>query len=296
MTAPLLQHRAEALAALFPPLLIEAERVAATVWQGVHGRRRAGAGETFWQFRPYEWGDPAERIDWRQSARSTRVFIKEREWEAAQTAYVWADASGSMRYASSKNISTKAGRAQLLMLALASLLLRGGEKVVWCDERRTIAAHGNSGLSRIAARLGGAAPGAEQSRHKNSSLPPDIPFAKRAHMIMCSDFLMPEEALIALMRRYAALNLRGCLVHILDPVEESFAHQGRLEMQGLEGEAPLLLPNAGALHEAYAEKLAAHKARLENLAKSAGWFYARHITSTKPHRTLLEIYQALTAS
>jgi uncharacterized protein (DUF58 family) len=289
MTASFIQNRAEELASLYPPLLIEAERVAATVWQGVHGRRRAGSGESFWQFRSYQQGDPAERIDWRQSARTDKIFIKEREWEAAQTAYLWADASGSMRYASSKSISTKAERARLLMLALASLILRGGEKVVWCDERRAIAAHGTSGLSRIASRLG------DFSDH-NAGLPPEGPIVPRAHMIICSDFLMPEEALIALMRRYAALNLRGCLVHILDPIEENFAHEGRLEVLGLEGEAPLLLPNAGALHDVYAERLAAHKARLETLAKSAGWFYARHVTDARPHDTLLAIYQAIAAS
>ncbi len=48
-----LRQRAEALAATLPPLLVAAERVAATVAQGVHGRRRAGMGESFWQFRRY---------------------------------------------------------------------------------------------------------------------------------------------------------------------------------------------------------------------------------------------------
>src|ERR1700744_5305719 len=97
-------HQAEQLAELLPPLLIEAERVAQTVYQGVHGRRRSGTGETFWQFRRYEQGDPAERIDWRQSSRTDKVFIREREWEAAQTACLWADTSGSMEYASRKSL------------------------------------------------------------------------------------------------------------------------------------------------------------------------------------------------
>ena len=102
-----------------PPLLLAAERVAAAVHQGTHGRRRGGTGESFWQFRNYTAGDAAQRIDWRQSARSDRLFIREREWEAAQSAYLWADNSGSMRYCSRKHGDTKAERAQLLMLALA---------------------------------------------------------------------------------------------------------------------------------------------------------------------------------
>src|ERR1700733_4053951 len=97
-------HQAENLAALLRPLLIEAERVAPAVIQGVHGRRRAGVGETFWQFRPYAQSDAASRIDWRQSARTDKLFVREREWEAVQSAYLWADASGSMQYASDKNL------------------------------------------------------------------------------------------------------------------------------------------------------------------------------------------------
>ena len=84
-------HQAENLADLLPPLLIEADRVAQAVIQGVHGRRRAGVGETFWQFRAYDQGDAASRIDWRQSARTDKLFVREREWEAAQSAYIWAE-------------------------------------------------------------------------------------------------------------------------------------------------------------------------------------------------------------
>ena len=109
-----LQHRAEQAAAALPPLLVAAERVAATVAQGVHGRRRVGQGETFWQFRQYQPGDAATRIDWRESAKSQRLYVRETEWEAAQSVWLWRDASPSMEYASSKAIPTKRERADLL--------------------------------------------------------------------------------------------------------------------------------------------------------------------------------------
>src|SRR6185437_16438381 len=124
-----LRHRAEAAAAALPPLLVAAERVAATVAQGVHGRRRVGLGETFWQFRQYQPGDPASRIDWRESAKTQRLFIREMEWEAAQSVFLWRDTSASMDYASDATLPTKRARADLLILALAALLLRGGERV-----------------------------------------------------------------------------------------------------------------------------------------------------------------------
>ncbi|MEE8544373.1 MAG: DUF58 domain-containing protein, partial [Alphaproteobacteria bacterium] len=65
-----LRQQAELLAATLPPLLVAAERVAATVAQGVHGRRRVGSGETFWLFRGYQPGVSATMFDWRQSAKT----------------------------------------------------------------------------------------------------------------------------------------------------------------------------------------------------------------------------------
>ena len=124
----LLRNRAEGLAVGLPPLLVSAERVAATVLQGVHGRRRVGQGETFWQYRPYGPSDSAAQIDWRQSARARHVYVRETEWEAAQTVWLWADSSDSMEYRSLPTLPTKLERAQLLLLALAVMLTRGGER------------------------------------------------------------------------------------------------------------------------------------------------------------------------
>jgi uncharacterized protein (DUF58 family) len=278
-----LHTRAERLAALLPPLLIDAERVAQSVWQGTHGRRRAGRGESFWQFRRYGAGDPAERIDWRQSARTDKLFVREREWEAAQKGGLWADMSGSMRYASDKNLPNKSDRANLLMLALASLLLRGGEKALWSDGRSFAPVQGKAGLERIA----------ESIAEASDSLPPPAPNFRHAHIVLASDFLMPQEALRERMQAYAAQNLRGALLHILDPLEESFALDGRVELQGAEGEESLLVPNAAALRAAYRQRMAEHSENLQHLAASAGWFYLRHVTADPPQPALLRLYQFL---
>src|SRR5512134_1785563 len=131
-----LHQQAEALADRLPPLLVAAERVAATVAQGVHGRRRVGTGETFWQFRPYQPGDSTSRIDWRQSARTAQLFLRDQEWEAAESVWLWADRSASMAYQSAASGSTKGERALLLVLALASLLTRAGERIALLGARR----------------------------------------------------------------------------------------------------------------------------------------------------------------
>ena len=278
-----LQHRAEQLAAACPPLLIDAERVAEAVFQGVHGRRRAGVGETFWQFRRYEAGDPVDRIDWRQSARTDRLFVREREWEAAQTACIWADCSGSMDYASGSNLPTKAIRGQTLMLALASLLLRGGEIVHWLDPH-PVRAVGRNGLRNIAACM---------QQKGGKSLPPNLPVARHAHVILCSDFLMAPQESAVMLKNYAALNQPGTLVHILDPLENHFNLQGRVQLMGCEGEAPLLVPNAATVAVAYCQRMEAHKRHLARMAQAIGWNYIPHITDALPEGVLLQIYNLL---
>ena len=86
---PALERDAHTIADRLPDLLLEADRISSTVAHGIHGRRRAGPGETFWQFRQYGSLDSATLIDWRRSASSDQLYVREREWEAAHTVLVW---------------------------------------------------------------------------------------------------------------------------------------------------------------------------------------------------------------
>ena len=125
-----LRHSAEAEAARLPALLARAEHLAGTVLLGDHGRRRAGMGDDFWQYRPAQFGDSRRMIDHRRSAHGDQQFVREREWQIAQSVMLWVDQGASMRFASDpKTLGTKADRARLLGLAIAVLLVRGGERV-----------------------------------------------------------------------------------------------------------------------------------------------------------------------
>ena len=48
-------------------------------------------GENFWQYRQAVPGDPRSAVDWRRSGKSDQQFIREMEWEAAQTVSIWVD-------------------------------------------------------------------------------------------------------------------------------------------------------------------------------------------------------------
>src|SRR5919198_2941879 len=113
---------AHSLAATIPRLILEARKIAATVIHGLHGRRRSGSGENFWQFRRYVAGEEARRIDWRRSARDDNLYVREREWEAAHTIWIWPDRSASMAFASVPAREPKLDRALVTGFALAEIL------------------------------------------------------------------------------------------------------------------------------------------------------------------------------
>src|SRR6201993_5505057 len=117
------------LAATMPRLILEARRVAASIIHGMHGRRRAGPGENFWQYRRFVSGEPAARVDWRRSARDDHLYVRELEWEAAHTVWIWPDRSPSLQFASPLVRDTKLYRTLVMTLALAELLVEGGERV-----------------------------------------------------------------------------------------------------------------------------------------------------------------------
>jgi uncharacterized protein (DUF58 family) len=286
MATAVLRHQAEELAAALPPLLMAAERVAATVSQGVHGRRRVGQGETFWQFRQYQPGDPVPRIDWRESAKSMRIYIRETEWEAAQSVWLWRDTSPSMDYASNANLPTKRRRTDLLTLALAALLVRGGERVTLLGSGLP-PGDGRAVLNRLALQLDRATLG--------DSLPGYEPLPRHGHLVLIGDLLSPLPEIDALVGRFAANGLHGHLLQVLDPAEESLPFAGRVRFEGFEREDSILISRVETVRATYAERLAHHRDGLAAIARSAGWGFSTHRTDHPPHTALLALYTALAA-
>lgn len=278
------RQRAELLASALPPMLIEAERVAATVAQGVHGRRRVGQGETFWQFRRYRPGDPASRIDWRRSAKSHRTYVRETEWEAAQSVWLWRDTSPSMHYRSNNGLDTKADRATLLLLATASLLMLGGEHVALLGTDR-IARTGRATLSEMAVTL-------SHNAHEPASLPRADRIPRHAELVLIGDFLAPFEETEALVKRFAASGVSGHLLQILDPAEEELPFSGRTVFEGLENEDLLTVGKAETLRNDYRGRLAALRDSLADLTRRAGWSLTFHRTDHPAQQALLPLYAA----
>jgi len=257
-----------------------------TVAQGVHGRRRVGQGETFWQFRRYQPGDSADDIDWRQTAKTDRIFVRETEWEASESVWLWRDSSPSMHWRSSQHLPDKSERADLLTLALAALLIRGGEQVglMGASSRPSM---GRAALTRIAEVM------ALPSAAATHSLPPaDTPLPRYAQVTLVSDFLSPLDQVAAAVRRIAGRGIKGYLLQVLDPAEETLPFTGRTRFVGLESEGEMLVPRVEALRDDYQAALAAHVAGLSDIARQVGWTFLSHRTDRPPETTLLALFMA----
>jgi uncharacterized protein (DUF58 family) len=285
LTEPRLRDEAEAIAAGLPPLLVSAERLASMISLGVHGRRKSGMGENFWQFRRFQAEDPSTAIDWRQSAKSQHLFVREREWEAAEAVWLWRDGSAGMRFKSDYSNTTKLERADLLALALGTLLVRGGERIALYGDGRAPTT-GRKALNQIAHEL-------FESTPSNDALPPDAPASKNSSFVWFSDFLSPLGEIETVLRRLARSGLSGHLVHIIDPVEEDFPFNGRTRFESPAGRLSEIFGRAETLQSAYRTRFRAHAQTLRDLAQRLNWGYLAHRTDKRPETALIALFEAL---
>ena len=272
------------LARRLPPLVVAAKEVAATVMHGVHGRRRAGVGETFWQFRPFVWGESTTRIDWRRSARDDRIYVREREWEAAHTVWVWMDRSPSMAYVSTLAMQPKIDRALVLGLASADLLVRAGERVGIPGLTRALATRG------IIERFSEAMIDEERrSSAPPAELPPADALPPRTQAVLLSDFLSSPDAIRATIHGMASRGARGHVVMIADPVEESFPFTGHTEFRDVDSDATLRVGEAQTFRDDYVRRLAAHRDAVREACQSRGWSFTIHRTDRPASEALLAL-------
>jgi uncharacterized protein (DUF58 family) len=276
------------LAQRLPRLMMEARRVAATLSHGIHGRRRAGPGESFWQFRPFVTGEAAQRIDWRRSARDDRLYVREREWETAHTVWLWIDRSASMGFASDLALAPKIERALVLGLALADAFVDVGERVGilgTMSPRATRQIAENMAEALVADRWS-----------LNDDLPPQAPVATLDEAILVSDFLSPVSEIEAVVEGISGRGARGHLVMIVDPVEETFPFEGQAVLHDLEIGLSLRIGDAATWGTAYRERIDRHRAELSDLTRSRGWTMTIHRTDRPASEAALRLMTLVTAS
>jgi uncharacterized protein (DUF58 family) len=281
-----LEREAISLVDRLPELLMEADRIAATVAHGIHGRRRAGPGETFWQFRQYQQGEGAQLIDWRRSASSDHLFVREREWEAAHTVYLWPNLSRSMAFKSHLSKTTKADRALVVTLAATELLVRGGERVALLGVTQPSA-------SRRATQKLAEAIVMNAEAEAILTEPPATRLTRFSTVILFSDFLDPIDKVRETIESLGAAGASGHLIQVLDPAEETLPYAGRTEFLSPDGGERWVAERAESLRERYQQRLLAHRAAIQEIAHHLGWSFLIHHTDRSATEPLLSLLMRL---
>jgi uncharacterized protein (DUF58 family) len=269
------------LAASMPRLILEARRVAATVIHGLHGRRRAGPGENFWQYRRFVSGEPASRVDWRRSARDDHLYVRELEWEAAHTVWIWPDRSPSMNFASPLVRESKLFRALVMALALAEVLVDAGERV------------GIPGLTRPTGSRNVVDRMAQAIVHDQSerpSLPPTFAPSPLAEIVLLSDLWSDIADVRRTVTQLSGSGARGHVVQIVDPAEETFPYWGRIEFVEPEGLGRIIAGRAEAWRSDYIARIARHRAEIRAETDRLGWSFIIHRTDRPASELLLALH------
>ncbi|HET7850590.1 MAG TPA: DUF58 domain-containing protein [Pseudolabrys sp.] len=269
------------LAASMPRLILEARRVAATVIHGLHGRRRAGRGENFWQYRRFVSGEPAQNVDWRRSARDDHLYVREREWEASHTIWIWPDRSPSMAFASNLVTESKLDRTLVIAFALAEILVQGGERV------------GVPGLMLPTASRNVIEKMAEAIIHdpaERASLPPLFAPAPLSEVVVLSDLWSEETAIRHTLGQLSGSGAHGHVMQIVDPVEETFPFSGRIEFIDPEDGHSVTVGRAEALRADYVAEIARFRAEIRAETDRLGWSFVIHRTDRPSSELLLALH------
>lgn len=274
-----LRADAEALARQLPDVALQAA-AADLVHPGAAGRKRAGSGEQFWQYRRYTQTDAADRIDWRRSARGDEYFVRETELETARTILFWTDPHAGFDWAGDPGRETKADRARTIMLALGITLAKDGERIGVISGTRAPSL-GKSAPDKLAEDL--------ISEQATQLEPP----RSQAFAIIASDFYDGAEAWRARLAPLASTCRDGVLLAVSDPIEHEFPFTGRTRFSRPGSTLDRLFGRAETVRDDYLERLAAHEAELQKLAVSMGWALIRHRTDQTALRGAAALYAAL---
>ncbi|MBJ85339.1 MAG: hypothetical protein CMJ11_01845 [Pelagibacterales bacterium] len=258
--------KAEELSNKIPSLYVKADRIANTIWEGIHNRNKDGLGDNFWQFRKYEYGDPAHLIDWKKTAKSNETFIQEKELQTLQNFVIWRDTSKSMNFRSSESIDTKLYRANLFTLALTIILSKSGENIVLNGLKSKLLKGGNA-VNFVSNQIN------EKVTDSYKSSPNVNEIKNNSDVILIGDFLNNIIETEKTIKELSNRGINGIIIQILDPAERFFPYKGRINFNGLEGEQNILIGKAESVRNDYKKAIKIHIEKLEKLITSYSWKY-----------------------
>lgn len=280
-----LRTAAEKAAGRLPELLVAAEKAAISARMGDHTQKRAGAGEKFWQFREYQTGDRPQDIDWRQSGRSDRIYVRQKEWQTTQTVLLWCQRDHNMHYASRSILPTKHEAAATLLLATSLLVARAGEVTGMLDGSLR-AARGEAALQTLGEKL---------LEEDPAPLPHHLMRepARHATIILASDFLSPLADIEKSVHALAGRTVNILLIQVLDPAEINLPFRGRVIFESPQSGERHHIVNVDTIRDSYREKFVAHIEGLKSLCHHNGWHFMQHTTDMPTAQALQILWQII---
>ncbi len=281
-----LRHEAEGSVSSLPALMTKAEKIASSTLHGPHAQRKSGSGEKFWQFREYDSSDRPQDIDWRQSAKTDSIYIKQKEWQTTQKSYIWCAGGHSMNFTSDPKYPTKQYAAQIIALALALLLQRSEEQIGFYGDLKT--GRSEKKLEQLGHYL--------LSRHGNNEplpLPSLFTLPKHASFIGIGDFLSPLPEIQSSLSQAASVAENGLIVQILDPAEISLNYTGRIKFKGPYNQTTELINNVSSVREQYKDRIKAHIESFQKFCFQHNWSYVLHVTDASPTDTMKNIFSVM---
>ncbi|MCB1783257.1 MAG: DUF58 domain-containing protein [Alphaproteobacteria bacterium] len=277
-----LRQGAEHAAQDLPALSMQARRAAQAVLHGFHAQRKPGMGEEFWQFREYRPGDRPQDIDWRQSAKTRDVYIRQKEWHTTQSCFFWCAGGAGMDWASARRLMKKGDAARILALALAILMQANEERVGLLGTGET----GRSG--QMLDKIG---QGFLDYAKDGRALPPSmhLHLPRHSSLVLAGDFLSP---LIDIQDVFTNLSTRTdnvLILQVLDPAEIDLPYAGRVAFFGAGTGEKEIVEDAASVRMAYNTRIEAHIGEIQALCSKLGWSYVLHQTDRPLEASLLDV-------
>ena len=272
-------------AALLPKIIFDSEILSRNIIEGLHPSRFSGKGEDFWQFKEYRQGDNVSLIDWRKSAASSRVLVKQRENETAKTVYFYFDKTKSMLFKSKKKLQSKFEVAILLTLTLSRIFLKNRENVFHFKTKKNIVRCSNDLSSFTKSFL------LEENHieYPNKSL-----LANNSICFIISDFFYDIKIVSNFLSSLRKNNISGFLVQVLDPLEINFNIGENLLLNDLETNAKLRVGESKKYKTFYDKKFNDLQNNLQELCENSNWSYLLYDTKKNIKLTLIDILKNIT--
>lgn len=204
---------------------------------GLHRSPYHGFSVEFAEHRPYMPGDEIKHIDWKIYGKTDRYYIKRYEEETNLRSYVILDASRSMDYASRGNIK-KLQYAAYLIASLSYMMIKQRDAVglaVFDEQINTyLPPHATKGyLQQILVVLenlkASNKTGAGKSLHQVADR-----IKRRGLVIVVSDLLDDPKEIIAALKHFRHKKNEVIVMHVLDPLERTFAFGSDATIKDLE--------------------------------------------------------------